>query len=602
MESSSSWLVILQYLVFLAVVTALVKPLGGYLANVFEGKPTFLDFFLRPAERAIYKICRVAAEKEMTWREYAVSFILFSLVGTVLLFLILRLQSFLPFYAFTQDFLVTPLTPDLAMNTAISFATTTTWQAYGGETTMSYFSQTVGLTAQNFLAGAAGLAVGIAFLRGFTRERSETIGNFWVDLTRSLLYVLLPLCLIGSLLLVWQGVPANFNSYSSATLIDKNITAEVDKKDAENNVLKDAEGNAVKETQPVASQTIAQGPVAVLEMPKNLGTNGGGFFNTNAAHPFENPTPLTNFLEMLSIILIPAAFTYTFGRMLNRQRQGWLLFRVMMVLFIGGLIFTHLAEQNANPIIAQNLTSPANLEGKETRFGVGGSVLGAVTTSNGATGSYNSMHDSYTPLGGGVLLVNLLLGEIIFGGLGTGLYSIIFVALIALFLAGLMIGRKPEYLGKEIGVPEIKLIMLYTLAAPFTILLLTAIAVSTSAGLAGLTTNDGAHGFTEIFFAYASAFANNGQNFAGLSANSIFYNLTISVAMIVGRFGLAIPALALAGSFAKQGRRVTTVGTLPTDSFAFGTMLAGTALIVGGLSYLPALALGPVLEHFSLYK
>lgn len=601
MESSGLFS-ILQYALFVAAVVVLVKPLGGYMANVFESKPTFLDFALKPIERLIYRMCRVDEREEMTWQSYAVSFVLFTAVGTVILFLILRLQSFLPFYSLTQDFLVTPMSPDLAMNTAISFATTTTWQAYGGETTMSYFSQIVGLTTQNFLAGAAGLAVGVAFIRGFVRERSESLGNFWVDLTRGLLWVMLPLCLIGSLVLVWQGVPANFNAYTTAVLVDKTVTAEVDKKDADGNVVTDADGNNVKETNAVTNQTIAQGPVAVLEMPKNLGTNGGGFFNVNAAHPFENPTPLTNFLEMLSIIMLPAALTYTFGRMTNRRRQGWLLFWVMMVLFVAGLFFTHYAENRANAEITQNLSSTQNLEGKETRFGIGGSVLAAITTSNGATGSYNSMHDSYTPIGGMIPLINMLLGEIIFGGLGTGLYSIIFTALVGLFLAGLMIGRKPEYMGKEIGVNEIKLIMVYTLAAPFAVLCLTALALVTSGGLAGLTTNDGVHGFSEILYAFASAFANNGQNFAGLSANSVFYNITTAIAMMIGRFGLAIPALALAGSFAKQGRRPVTLGTLPTDSFAFGAFLTATALIIGGLSYLPALALGPILEQFSLFK
>jgi potassium-transporting ATPase potassium-binding subunit len=376
------------------------------------------------------------------------------------------------------------------------------------------------------------------------------------------------------LLLVWQGVPVNFSSYTNATTLEG------------------------------APQVIAQGPVAILELIKNLGTNGGGFFNTNAAHPFENPTPFSNFIEMLSIILLPAALTYTFGRMINRQRQGWLLFWVMFALFVGGIFFTHWSEQRGNPLVAQaaNQTSMPNMEGKETRFGIGGSVLAANVTSNGATGAYNSMHDSFTPIGGLVPLVNMLLGEIIFGSLGTGLYSIIFTALIALFLGGLMIGRKPEYLGKEIGVPEIKLIMIYTLAAPFAVLVLAALAVSTNAGLAGLTTNDGAHGFTEIFYAYASSLANNGQNFAGLSANSIFYNTTTAIAMMIGRFGLAIPALALAGSFAKQGRRIVTLGTLPTESFAFGIFLGGTALIVGALSYFPALAIGPILEHLLMTK
>ena len=569
----SSWWSVAQYSVFLVAVVLLVKPVGAYMADVFERQPTFLDFAFNPFEKLIYKITRVDAEREMNWREYAAAFIIFSFAGTIVLFLILEAQTILPFFSLTKNSLTSPMTPDLAMNTAISFATTTTWQAYGGETTMSYFSQIVGLTVQNFLAGAGGLAVGIAFIRGFKREKSATLGNFYVDLTRGLLWILLPLSLIGSLILVWQGVPVNFSAYTNVPTVEG------------------------------ASQTIAQGPVAILESIKNLGTNGGGFFNVNAAHPFENPTPLTNFLVMLSIVILPAALTYTFGKMIGRQRQGWLLFRVMTVLFVVGIIAAHWSEQRGNPAIAQVIhqNSAPNMEGKETRFGIGGSVLGAVVTSNGATGSYNSMHDSYTPIGGLVLLVNMLLGEIVYGGLGSGLYSIIFVALIALFLGGLMIGRKPEYLGKEIGVYEIKMIMLYTLAAPFAVLVFSALAIATQSGLDGLTTNDGAHGFSEIFYAYTSAFANNGQNFAGLSANSIFYNVTTAAAMMIGRFGLAIPALALAGSFAAQGRRVTTVGTLPTDSFSFGIFLAGTAIVVGALSYFPALALGPILEHLSLF-
>lgn len=511
----------------------------------------------------------------MNWKQYAVSFVLFSLAGTVLLYLVLRSQYLFPFY--DPAYLTTPLTPDLAMNTAVSFSTTTTWQAYGGETTMTFFSQVAGLTVQNFLAAAGGLALGIAFIRGFVREKTEALGNFWVDLVRGLLWVLLPLSVVGSLLLVAQGVPLNFHAHTQATML---------------------EGRA---------QTIAQGPVAILEFIKNLGTNGGGFFNVNGAHPFENPTGLTNILEMLAVIVLPAAMTNTFGRMIGRPRQGWVLLWTMVVLFTAALLIGGWYEQRGNPLMVREVNNAVriegtnapveNMEGKEVRFGVGGSVLTAVTTSNGATGSYNSMHDSYTPLGGGVLLVNMLLGEIVFGGLGTGLYSIIFVALIGLFLAGLMIGRKPEYLGKEIGIPEMKLIMLYTLAAPFAVLILTALAVVTGWGLAGLTTNEGPHGFTEILYAYTSAFANNGQNFAGLSANSVFYNLTTAMAMMMGRFGLAVPALALAGHFARQGRRPVTMGTLPTDSLAFGVLLIGTALIVGGLSYFPALALGPIVEH-----
>jgi K+-transporting ATPase ATPase A chain len=565
---------LVQYGLFLLVVIALWKPLGGYMARVFEGQGTWLDAPLRPVERAIYRLTAVDAHVEMSWKQYATSFILFSGVGTLLLFLMLRMQRFLPW--FTPGYLTTPLTPDLAMNTAISFSTTTTWQAYGGEVTMSYFSQLVGLAAQNFLAGAAGLAVGVAFIRGLARERADTLGNFWVDLVRALLWILLPLSVVGSLLLVWQGVPLNLNPYTKATTIEG------------------------------ANQIIAQGPVAALEFIKNLGTNGGGFFNANGAHPYENPTPLSNFIELLAIAVLPAAFVDTFGRMTNRPREARAIFRAMVCLFVAGVLVCDLAERHRQVNVTRGVaqatratldTSSGNMEGKETRFGVGGSVLAGIVTSNGATGSFNSMDDSYTPLGGGVLLANMLLGEIVFGGLGTGLYSMIVVALIGLFLAGLMIGRKPEFLGKEIGIPEMKLIMLYTLAGPLTILVLTAVAITTGSGLAGLTTNDGAHGLTEILFGYTSAFANNGQNFAGLSANSLFYNATTAVAMLMGRFALAVPALALAGHFARQGRRAVTLGTMPAHSLVFGVLLVATAIIVGGLSYFPALGLGPILEH-----
>lgn len=560
---------LLQYGVFLVVVLALVKPLGGYMTSVFEGKRTWLDFLLRPVERLIYKVTRVDPTVEMNWKQYAVSFIVFSLVGTVLLFLILRLQHLLPWY--DAKHLTTPLTPDLAANTAISFSTTTTWQAYGGETTMSYFSQLVGLSTQNFLAGAGGLAVGVAFIRGLAREQTNKLGNFWVDLVRALLWILLPLSVLGSVALIWQGVPMNFNTYTQATMLEG------------------------------GSQTIAQGPVAALEVIKNLGTNGGGFFNVNGAHPFENPTPLANFFEMLLIVVLPAAFVNTFGRITGRLRESWALLWAMVFLFACGLVLCGVFEQIGNPdirrVVYESSVTMPNMEGKEVRFGIGGSVLTAITTSNGATGSYNSMHDSYTPLGGALPLANMLLGEIVFGGLGTGLYSIILIALIGLFLAGLMIGRTPEYLGKKIGIIEIKYIMLYTLAAPVAVLVLTAIAIATQKGVAGLTTNDGAHGFTEILYAYSSSFANNGQNLAGLSANSFFYNVTTALAMMIGRFGLAIPALALAGSFAVQQRRPVTLGTLPAYTFSFGVLVVGTALIVGGLSYFPALALGPIIEH-----
>lgn len=561
--------------VFLLLVIALVKPLGGYMARIFQGERTWLDFLLRPVERLIYKLTRVNATSEMNWKEYALSFIVFSLAGTISTYLILRCQYLLPYFGLTSAYLATPMTPDLTLNTAISFSTTTTWQAYGGETTLGYFSQTVGLAVQNFLAGAGGLAIGVAFIRGLAREKTDKLGNFWIDLVRALLWIMLPLSILASLVLVWQGVPMNFNAYTA---------------------VKTLEGS---------TQTIAQGPVAAFEAIKNLGTNGGGFFNVNGAHPFENPTPFTNLFEMLLIVALPAAFVNTFGRMTGRLRESWLLLWVMVFLFGVGFLFCGAFEERGIPAVRHLVNESAltmpNMEGKEVRFGVGGSVLTAITTSNGATGSYNSMDDSYTPLGGGVLLGNMLLGEIVFGGLGTGLYSIILVALVGLFLAGLMIGRTPEYLGKTIGITQIKFIMLYTLASPVAILLLTVIAVATHAGLAGLTTNDGPHGLTSIMFAYTSSFANNGQNFAGLSTNSVFYNGTTVIAMMVGRFGLAVPALALAGSFAAQGRRPTTMGTMPTYTFTFGVLVVGTALIVGGLSYFPAIVLGPVIEHLIMH-
>jgi potassium-transporting ATPase potassium-binding subunit len=560
-----------QYVLFLVIVTVLVKPLGGYMERVFSNKPTLLDRVCLPVERIVYRITLVDPDSEMTGKEYAICFVLFGLAGTVLLYCILTTQQFLPW--FFPQYHTTRLSPDLALNTAISFSTTTTWQAYAGENTMTYFSQMLGLCVQNFLAGAAGLAVGVAFIRGMARQLSDTLGNFWVDLTRSLLWILLPGALIGALLLVWQGIPMNFHYSTIATTV--------------------ASGR----------QVIPQGPVAALEIIKNLGTNGGGFFNANGAHPYENPTPLSNFLEMLAIILMPAAMTNTFGRMVGQPRQGWFFYRVMVLFFSFGLLFVHHFEQRGNSAFGNvdmkhnRLQSGGNMEGKEVRFGVGSSTLTAVVTSNTATGSYNSMHDSYSSLGGMVLLINMLLGELIFGGLGSGLYSMVMATAIAVFLAGLMVGRTPEYLGKKIGPPENKMIVIYALAAPLFILPLTAIAISTKAGLSGLTVNSGPHGFTGILFAYTSCFANNGQTFASLNANTPFYNLTTVVAMLAGRFGLAIPALGLAARFGRQRNTPTTAGTLPTHSLSFGVLLAACLLIMVALSYLPALALGPVLER-----
>jgi K+-transporting ATPase ATPase A chain len=564
----------IQYVLFVIVITALVKPLGGYMKRVFSREQTGLDRFCLPVERLIYRITAVDPDVEMTGKQYAACFVLFGLTGTLLLYAVLRMQQFLPW--FFPQYHTTSLSPDLAFNTAISFSTTTTWQAYAGENTMSYFSQMVGLCAQNFLAGAAGLAVGVAFIRGLARQLSDTLGNFWVDLTRALLWVLLPGALIGTLLLVWQGVPMNFNRYAVVTTVEG------------------------------TKQVIPQGPVAALEIIKNLGTNGGGFFNANGAHPYENPTPLTNFLEMLAIVLLPAAFSNTFGRMVGQPRQGWLLYSVMLLLFVCGLVFVYHFEQRGIPQIGNvnsrhsRLQSGGNMEGKEVRFGIGSSSLTAVVTSNTATGSNNSMDDSYTSLGGMVLLVNMLLGELVFGGLGTGLYSMVMAAAIAVFLAGLMVGRTPEYLGKKIGPAENKMIMLYALAAPLVVLPLTAIAVSTRLGLSGLTVNTGPHGFTGILFAFTSCFANNGQSFASLSANTRFYNLTTTLAMMAGRFGSAIPALSFAALFGRQRNTPSTLGTLPTHSLVFGVLLTTCLIVMVALSYLPALALGPVLERLLL--
>ncbi len=554
----------LEYIVFLALIVGLAWPVGIYLACVFQRRPTMLDPALRPIESLLLRLFRVQAQ-EMTAGVYTVCFLLFSAVSTAGLFVLLLIQRWLPGGP-ADHYLTTPMTFDLAINTAISFATTTTWQAYGGENTLRYLTQLVGLVSQNFLAGAAGLAIGIAFIRGFSRERSATIGNFWVDLVRALLWVLLPVALVGSLILIWQGVPLNMAPYTQAHTLEGGV------------------------------QTIAQGPVAALEFIKNLGTNGGGFFNANGAHPYENPTPLINFLAMLAIAVLPASLTITFGRMAGRSRVGAILLAVMAVLFAIGLTLCDYAESANPPQLANLHVAGGNMEGKEVRFGVGDSVLAAVVTSNGATGSYNSMHDSYQPMGILVPLINMLLGEVIFGGLGTGLYSMIMIALVAVFLGGLMIGRTPEYLGKKLTAAETRLTILYALLTPAVVLVLTGLAIATNAGRAGLATNNGTHGFTEILFAYASSMANNGQNMAGLNASSVFYNLTTAVAMLAGRFGLAALALALAGRFAAQRRWPTTTGTLPSDSALFGALVLGTILLVGALSFLPALALGPIAE------
>jgi K+-transporting ATPase ATPase A chain len=562
------------YATFLMIVGLLVRPAGAYMAWVFgERRPAAFNRMTLPVERGIFRLADIDPAYDMTWSEYAVAFIRFSALVAVIIYVILRVQTHLPW--FQDQYMGTPMTRALAMNTAVSFSTTTTWQAYGGETTMSYLSQMAAITMGSFLAGAAGLAVGVAFIRGFARERRDGLGNFWVDVVRATLWVLLPLSLAGSLFLVWQGVPANLHSYTVATTV---------------------EGQ---------QQVIAQGPVAVLEFIKNLGTNGGGFFNVNGAHPYANPNALTNFVGMLAIAVLPAALTRTFGLMTGHRREGWMLFGVMAFLFVVGLAITGAAEQHGNTDVAGPVgiersatgNQPSgNMEGKEVRFGISGSVLTSNTTSNGATGSFNSMHDSYMPLGNAVPFVNMLLGEITFGGLGTGLYSMVIMVLLALFFAGLMVGRTPEFLGNKIEPAETRLIGLYVIAFPFAVVCLTAIAVVAGAGKAGLTLNSGAHGFTQVAFAYASSTANNGLTMASLNANSLFYNTTTAVGMIVGRFALAVLALALAGHFARKQSRPMTLATVPTASFSFAAYLVAVIAIMGGLSYFIVLALGPMAE------
>jgi len=558
----------LEYLAFLLITIGLATPVGLYLARVCQRRRTFLDSVLRPIESALYRLTRVHPDQEMSAGLYAGCFLLFSAGCTIMLFAVLILQRWLPGGP-ADAYLTTPMTADLAVNTAVSFTTTTTWQAYGGENTLRYLAQVIGLVAQNFLAGGAGLAVGFAFIRGIARERSSTIGNFWVDLIRSLLWVLLPLTLIGSLVLIWQGVPLNWAPYTTVHTL---------------------EGR---------TQIIAQGPVAALEFIKNLGTNGGGFFNANGAHPYANPTPLTNFLGLLAIAVLPASLMITLGRVTHRMRAGRLLLIVMVVLFVVGLIVCDQAETAASRQLAGLNITGGNMEGKEVRFGVGESVLAATVTSNGSTGSYNSMYDSYQPLGLLPPLLAMLVGEVVFGGLGAGVYSMVMAALVGVFLGGLMVGRTPEYLGKKVSFGETRWIALYALLTPAVVLVLTGVAVVTRAGRAGLITNSGPRGFTEILFAFASCMANNGQTMAGLNANSVFYNLTTMIAMLAGRYGLAVLALALAGRFASQRRLPMTAGTLPCDTPTFGFLVFGTIVLGGALCFLPALALGLLAEFLA---
>ncbi len=555
------------------------------MAAVFEGRRTFLHSVLRPVERAVYRLAGIREEGEQRWTEYAASLLAFSLVGFLFLYALQRLQGFLPLNPQAAK----PLAPDLAFNTGVSFVTNTNWQAYSGETTLGYFVQMAGLAVQNFVSAAAGIAVAIAVIRGFARQQARRIGNFWVDLTRATLYVLLPLSIVAALFLCSQGVVQNFKPTVQARTLEG------------------------------ATQAIPQGPVASQEAIKEFGTNGGGFFNANSSHPFENPTPLTNFVELLLILSIPAGLTYTFGKMAGDTRQGWAIFAAMSVLLLSGIAVSTWAEQRGNPDLARlgvetaaTMNQPGgNMEGKEVRFGISASALFATVTTATSCGAVNSMHDSYTPLGGLVPLFNIETGEVVFGGTGSGLYGMLLFAILAVFIAGLMVGRTPEYLGKKIEQKEVKMAMLALIATSAAILIFTALSSAVNFKQGGYwnapgpavanTTNPGPHGFSQILYAYSSGAGNNGSAFAGLNANTPWYNLTIGLAMLAGRFLFMIPMLAAAGSLAAKRRTPPSAGTFPTHGALFVGLLVGTVLIVGALTFFPALALGPIVEHFLLW-
>ncbi len=572
----------LQIGLYFSLLVLLIKPLGAYMARVYEGQRTPLDPLLGPPERLIYRICDVRAGVEMDWKAYGAAMLMFNALGILAVYAVLRLQGVLPLNP--QG--LPPVAPALAFNTAVSFATNTNWQSYSGETTLSYLSQMVGLTAQNYLSAATGMAVLMALVRGLARRSVQTVGNFWVDLTRSILYILLPLSLMLALVLVSQGVVQCFDPYLTVRLLEP---------------VADANGRVVRE------QTLALGPAASQIAIKQLGTNGGGFFGTNSAHPFENPTPLSNLVELLAILLIPAALCYTFGRMVGDTRQGWAVLAAMTIILVMTLGLALGAEQGGNPALtrlgvdqsASDIQSGGNLEGKETRFGVANSVLWATATTAASNGSVNSMHDSYMPLGGLAAMWLMQLGEVVFGGVGSGLYGMLAFAIIAVFVAGLMVGRTPEYLGKKVEAFEIKMVALVILIPVLLVLAGTAVAVVTPAGRAGIF-NSGAHGFSEVLYAFSSAGNNNGSAFAGLNTNSPFFNSVLGLAMLIGRYGLAIPILAVAGSLADKNRVPAGAGTLPTHTPLFIAWLIVVVVIVGALSFLPALALGPIVEYLML--
>jgi potassium-transporting ATPase potassium-binding subunit len=589
--------------VFLLVLLITVKPFGLYMANVMEGQPIWPLRMGARLEALIYRLCGIDPDAQMGWKKYAIALIIFNSLGALAVYALQRLQVWLPLNP--QQF--PNVSPDSSFNTAVSFITNTNWQGYSGEATMSYLTQMAGLAVQNFLSAATGIVVAIALIRGFAKHSAGTIGNVWVDLTRSVLYILLPLSLVIALALVGQGVVQNFSAYKDVTTIEK-LTYENPKTDAAGNPLKDEKGNPITETKTTQTQTLPMGPVASQEAIKELGTNGGGFVNANSAHPYENPTALANFLEMFAILLIPMGLTYTFGRLVGDVRQGWAVFAAMAILFLPLLGVAEHSEQQGNPLIAKlgvdqvaSDTQPGgNMEGKESRFGIAASALFATVTTVTSCGAVNSMHDSYTPLGGLIPLFNMQLGEVVFGGVGTGVYSILIFAIVGVFIAGLMIGRTPEYLGKKIEAFEMKMSSIAILVMPFIALTGTAVAVSVAAGKAGVA-NPGAHGFSEILYAFSSAGNNNGSAFAGISANTPFYNIALGLVMWLGRFWPIVAVLAIAGSLAAKKRVPVTAGTMPTHGPTFVVLLIGTVLLVGALTFVPALALGPIVEHLSLW-
>jgi len=578
-----------QIFIFLAVIFAIAKPLGVYMARVYSGEKTFLDPLARPIERLLYRLTGVDEKREMRWTEYAISMLLFSAVSMLVLYLIQRLQHWMPWNPQTMA----GVAPDLAWNTASSFTTNTNWQAYTPESTMSYFTQMAGLAYHNFISAAAGMAMAVAVIRGIARREQETIGNFWVDLTRSTLWVLLPICLAVSLVFVSQGMVQNLKPYDSAQLLNPQTVQQTD-----------AQGKTT--TQVVSSQTIAQGPVASQEAIKIFGTNGGGFFNANSAHPFENPTPFTNFLQVVLIFAIPSGLTYTLGRMTGSRRHGWAVWAAMASLFLVGVICAYAAEARGNVLLhgvdqkASAMQPGGNMVGKEVRFGIANSALFATVTTDASCGAVNSMHDSYTPLGGMIPLVNMMLGEVVFGGVGAGLYGIIVFVILSVFIAGLMVGRTPEYLGKKIESYDVKMAMLTVLIFSLVILVFTAIGVVTQAGKAGIS-NPGPHGLSQILYAYTEGAANNGSAFAGGNWNSLWYNTSIGFDMLLGRFFMVIPVLAIAGNLARKKIVPESAGTFPVTTPLFSVLLVSVVLIVGALTFFPAVSLGPILEHLLMH-